>query len=198
MIAYLNGVFAVKDPAYVIIDVQGVGYQARISLSTYAHIKELEKGLLHTFLHIKEDGHTLFGFAQPAEKQLFQDLISVNGIGPGTAMMVLSSMSVEDCINAIVREDLRTVQAVKGIGLKTAQRLILELKDKLAKELVNPSVVAGSMVSSASQASREALSALVMLGFARPVAEKALETIVKKGGPEKSAEQLIKEVLKGS
>src|SRR5688572_25231951 len=134
MIAYIDGKLTFKDPTFVIIDVGGIGYQIRISLSTYAQLQEGERCKLFTYLHIKEDAHTLYGFSDPAEKNVFLHLISISGVGPGTGLMIISSLSVAEIQQAIVREDVRTIQQVKGIGAKTAQRIILELKDKFRKE----------------------------------------------------------------
>lgn len=196
MIAYIDGKLTHKDPTYVIIDVGGVGYQIKVSLNTYSSLPGSERCKLHTYLHIKEDGHTLFGFTTAAEKDLFLLLISISGVGPNTGLMILSSLSVEEVQQAIVREDVRTIQHVKGIGAKTAQRIILELKDKVRKEvLISDSVVAGS----AHNTNRaEALSALVTLGFAKNVAEKTLDTIIKREGGNLSVEELIKFALKSS
>ena len=196
MIAYIDGKLTHKDPTYVIIDVNGVGYQIRISLNTYAKLTEGERCKLHTFLHIKEDAHTLYGFSELAEKTVFLLLISISGVGPGTGLMIVSSLTVAEIQQAIVREDVRTIQNVKGIGAKTAQRIILELKDKFKKdtlaEVGNNSYVANNTNRS------EALSALVTLGCARNVAEKTLDGIIKRDGSNLSVEDLIKKALKTS
>lgn len=146
MIAYLDGKLAYKDPTLVIIDTNGVGYAVKISLQTYAVLpKDSERVKLHTLLIVREDSQTLFGFATNDEKQLFEHLISVAGIGPSTAVVMLSSLSSDEIKQAIVSEDVRTVQSIKGIGAKTAARTIIELKDKLRKEIiesgVNPTVL---------------------------------------------------------
>ncbi|QHT66312.1 Holliday junction branch migration protein RuvA [Rhodocytophaga rosea] len=197
MIAYIDGKLTFKDPTYVIIDIGGLGYHIKISLQTYAVLKEGERCRLHTFLHIKEDAHTLYGFAENAEKRLFLDLISVSGIGPNTAVMMLSSLSYAEIQNAIVSEDLRTIQSIKGIGSKTAQRVILELKDKIKK-----GIFAGEMpniaVSANNSLRNEALSALITLGIPKNVAEKSIDTIMKTEGTTLSLEQLIKKALKPS
>jgi holliday junction DNA helicase RuvA len=196
MIAYIDGKLTYKDPTYVIIDVQGVGYQIRISLNTFAKLTEGERCKLHTFLHIKEDAHTLYGFAEMAEKNVFLNLISISGVGPGTALMIVSSLTVQEIQQAIVREDVRTIQQVKGIGGKTAQRIILELKDKFKKDaLVDVSNL--SLVTHNTNRN-EALSALITLGFTRTVAEKTLDTIIKREGNTLSVEDLIKLALKSS
>ena len=198
MIAYIKGKLVVKDPTFVIIDVGGIGYHIRISLQTYSSLSisdELVK--LHTHLNIKEDAHTLFGFFEIDEKELFVDLISVSGIGPGTAMVMLSSLSASEIKNAIITEDVRTVQSIKGIGAKTAARAIIELKDKLKKDQITGGGGAISNIGMPSYALKsEALAALTTLGIARNVAEKSIETILKKEGLNISIENLIKLALR--
>ncbi len=196
MIAYIDGKLTYKDPTYVIIDVGGVGYQIKVSLNTYSSLPDGERCKLHTFLNIKEDAHTLYGFTTVAEKDLFLLLISISGVGPNTGLMVLSSLTVDEVQQAIVREDVRTIQNVKGIGAKTAQRIILELKDKVRKDalLSDTTVPAASHNTNRS----EALSALVTLGFAKNVAEKTLDSIIKREGGSLSVEELIKFALKSS
>jgi holliday junction DNA helicase RuvA len=197
MIAYIEGKLIHKDPTYVIIDVGGVGYQIRISLQTYSAMAITdEKVKLHTHLNIKEDAHTLFGFFEITEKTLFADLISVSGIGPGTAMVMLSSLSASEIIHAIANEDVKTVQSIKGIGTKTAARAIIELKDKFKKELMMGSPSSSVSPLPTYTLKNEALSALTTLGIARTVAEKSIETILKKEGNNISLEQLIKLALR--
>ncbi|WP_276498841.1 Holliday junction branch migration protein RuvA [Pontibacter litorisediminis] len=196
MIAYIDGKLTYKDPTYVIIEANGVGYQIKISLSTYSSLPAGERCKLHTYLHIKEDAHTLYGFTTVQEKEAFLHLISISGVGPNTGLMILSSLSVEEIQQAIVREDVRTIQHVKGIGAKTAQRIILELKDKMKKEVL----LADAPVSAAAYNTNraEALSALVTLGFAKNMAEKTLDAIIKREGGNLSVEELIKFALKSS
>ncbi|WP_026463083.1 Holliday junction branch migration protein RuvA [Adhaeribacter aquaticus] len=196
MIAYIDGKLTHKDPTYVIIDVNGVGYQIKISLNTYSKLAEGERCKLHTFLHIKEDAHTLYGFSELAEKNVFLHLISISGVGPGTGLMIVSSLTVNEIQQAIVQEDVRTIQNVKGIGVKTAQRIILELKDKFRKD----NMIDASNISAVSHNTNrnEALSALITLGFARNVAEKTLDAIIKRDGSNLSVEELIKLALKTS
>jgi len=199
MIAYIEGKLAHKDPTYIVIDVQGVGYQIRISLHTFSQIKELEKTKVHTFLHIKEDAHTLFGFADLLEKEMFLHLISISGIGPGTALVVLSSLNPNELRDAISSEDVRSIQAVKGIGLKTAQRVILELKDKMKKDLLHVSSDSKQNFAVAHNSIRsEALTALITLGFTKNVAEKNLDLILKSNSNTLTLEDLIKQALKMS
>jgi holliday junction DNA helicase RuvA len=196
MIAYIDGKLTHKDPTYVIIDVNGIGYQIKISLGTYSSLPAGERCKLHTYLHIKEDAHTLYGFTTAAEKEVFLLLISISGVGPNTGLMILSSLTVDEVQQAIVREDVRTIQQVKGIGAKTAQRVILELKDKMKKDVL---LTDTSMPSATHNTNRaEALSALVTLGFAKNVAEKTLDAIIKREGGNLSVEELIKFALKSS
>ncbi|PIQ21329.1 MAG: Holliday junction branch migration protein RuvA [Cytophagales bacterium CG18_big_fil_WC_8_21_14_2_50_42_9] len=196
MIAYIDGKLTHKDPTYVIIDVNGIGYQIKISLNTYARLSEGERCKLHTFLHIKEDAHTLYGFSEIAEKNVFLHLISISGVGPGTGLMIVSSLSVSEIQQAIVREDVRTIQNIKGIGAKTAQRIILELKDKFKKDTIID--VGNNTVATHNTNRNEALSALITLGFVRTVAEKTLDAIIKREGNNLSVEELIKFALKSS
>lgn len=196
MIAYINGKLAYKEPTYVIIDVNGVGYHINISLTTYSSIKEQENCMLHTYMHVKEDSQTLYGFSTKSEKKIFMDLISISGVGPSTGLMVQSSLTAEELQYAIINEDVKTIQSVKGIGGKTAQRIILELKDKLAKEGFESS---GNSSSNSNNSIRlEALSALITLGFNKTVAEKTIDKILKVSGNQITLEELIKQALKGA
>jgi Holliday junction DNA helicase RuvA len=197
MIAYVEGDIREIDPTFVILEVNGLGYQVRISLTTYSFLKELKKAKVHTHLHIKEDAHTLFGFADKLEKKLFLDLISVSGVGPSTALMVLSSLNAEELQKSIAQEDVRIIQSIKGIGAKTAQRLVLELKDKVLKE--NPRLPQLNLNKAQHNKTREeALQALVTLGYARAAAEKTVDSILRNAHEEISVEQLIKQVLRGA
>lgn len=195
MIAFLEGKLAYKEPTYIIIDVNGVGYEVRISLNTYGKIKEKEKVRLATWLHVKEDAHTLYGFSQPEEKKVFLQLISVSGIGPGIALTALSSMDPDEIRSAILSENVGAIESVKGIGKKTAQRLILELKDKIGRESAAPTSATISALPH-NTVREEALSALVTLGIARPAAEKAVNNVLKKEGENVTLEELIKLALK--
>ena len=199
MIAYLKGKLVYKDPTYVIIDINGVGYQVKISLSTYSQIKDEEQVMLLTFLSIKEDSHTLYGFKEETEKKLFLDLISISGVGPNTGLMILSSLSSEELEQAIISEDHHTIQRVKGIGSKTAQRIVLELKDKIKKDsYLDPFKGGGGFLNKSNKIKQEALQALITLGFTKAAAEKNIESILKKSDHEISLEDLIKASLKSS
>ncbi|MDX2197014.1 MAG: Holliday junction branch migration protein RuvA [Cytophagales bacterium] len=197
MIAFIEGIIAHRDPATVVLNVQGVGYEMRISLQTYTKLKNLEKCKLYTILSIREDAHTLYGFFELSEKKLFIELTSISGIGPATALTILSSLSFAELHEAIAREDLRTIQSIKGIGQKTAQRLILELKDKLKKE----PIVSNSQnitISSHSIIKNEALDALTVLGIPRAAADKVLDNILKTNDLNITTEELIKIALKSA
>jgi holliday junction DNA helicase RuvA len=198
MIAYIQGKLVHKEPTFVIIDVQGVGYEIKISVSTYSALKNAEENCrLHTYQHIKEDSHTLFGFLELHEKSMFTFLLSVSGVGPSTALMMLSSLSVEELQHAIAYENVKLIQSIKGIGAKTAQRIILELKDKIKREnLTGPAQNLSTV--SGNSAREEALSALITLGFPKPAAEKSLDAILKTKGPGVSVEELIKQALKSA
>ena len=192
MIAYLSGKFSYKNPAVVYVDVHGVGYEVNISLNTYAHIQHLAEGKLFTYLQIKEDAHTLYGFFDTIEKEMFALLISVSGVGAATARMMLSGMKPEEISNAIMMKHTSVLESVKGIGRKTAERLVLELKDKVSKLSTAP---AGNL-SAGNTFEEDALNALVALGIARPAAEQAIKKIVISEPSINSLETLIKKALK--
>ncbi|HMV09082.1 MAG TPA: Holliday junction branch migration protein RuvA [Cyclobacteriaceae bacterium] len=196
MIAFLKGKLVHKDPTYVIIDVNGVGYHVHISLQTFGEIKDQENILLFTHLAIREDAHVLFGFSKEAEKKMFQLLISVNGVGPSTAIVMLSYMSIDELRSAIIHDDAVTLQRIKGIGGKTAQRVIIELKDKLKKDSYEE-ILPGTGVRN-NTLRNEALSALVTLGIARNVAEKSVDMVLKKSGNTITLEDLVKQALKNA
>lgn len=192
MIAYLFGKFSYKTPAMVYVDVNGVGYEVNISLNTYAHIQPLNEGKLFTYLQIKEDAHTLFGFFDPVEKEMFVLLISVSGVGAATARMMLSSMKPDDISNAIMMKHTSVLEGVKGIGRKTAERLVLELKDKVSKL----SVSSPGLVPVDNTLEQDALNALVALGISRPVAEQSIKKIKNSDPSINTLETLIKKALK--
>lgn len=192
MYAYIDGKLTFKCPAYVIIETGGVGYHIHISLNTYSALKDLERCKLYICQIVKEDSHTLFGFADEGEKRLFLHLISVNGIGPNTARMMLSSISPVEIQDAIIKGDVDQIKRIKGIGPKSAQRLIIELQDKLKKD--GPDTLISVPKNNTSK--DEALSALVMLGFVKNVAEKAVESAVKSSTNSLTVEEIIKIALK--
>ncbi|MGF1532157.1 MAG: Holliday junction branch migration protein RuvA [Bernardetiaceae bacterium] len=198
MYAYIRGKLTHKQPTQVVLEIHGLGYLLNVSLSTSAALEEGKEYQLSTYLHVKEDQHTLFGFSKPTEKRLFLLLIGVSGIGPNTALMILSSLSVSDIRRAILEEDTRTIQSVKGIGAKTAQRVVLELRDKLQKETWEDSLETATPVGQLDRQTREeALQALVTLGLTRPVAERSIRAVLSKHGSDLSLEEIIKFSLKG-
>src|ERR1700761_3152103 len=192
MYAYIDGKLAYKSPSYVVIDAGGVGYHINISLNTYSKLKDAERCKLFTWLHVKEDAHTLYVFIDEGERRLFLHLISISGIGPNTGRMMLSSITPEEIQNAIISGNITLIQRIKGIGPKSAQRIVLELQDKLRKE--GPETLSTAPISKSVK--DEALSALVMLGFARNAAEKVLEQEIARNASVLTVEQLIKLALK--
>jgi len=191
MIAHLQGKLVEKTPTQVIIDCGGVGYHVNISLHTYSLLPSSDFIKLYTHLQIKEDAHTLFGFMEKSEREIFKMLLSVSGIGASIARTMLSSLDPKQITNAIASGDVVTIQSIKGIGSKTAQRVILDLKEKVLK-LYDLDEVSMSQ----SNTNRdEALSALEVLGFVRKSSEKIVEKIVKED-PDSSVETIIKKALK--
>jgi len=191
MIAHLQGKLVEKTPTQVVIDCGGVGYDVNISLHTYSLLPNTDYIKLFTHLQIKEDAHTLFGFVEKSEREIFRLLLSVSGIGAGIARTMLSSLDPKQITNAIASGDVATIQSVKGIGGKTAQRVILDLKDKVLKLYDLDEV---SMIQNNTNRD-EALSALEVLGFVRKTSEKIIEKIVKED-PDASVETIIKKALK--
>lgn len=191
MITQIKGRLVEKNPTYVVIDCSGVGYLLHISLNTFSLIPDSEALTLYTHLSVKEDSHTLYGFIDKTEREIFRLLISVSGVGPSIARTMLSSMTSEEIQQAIASENIALIQSVKGIGAKTAQRVIIDLKDKILKtyDLDAISVVRNNTNKD------EALSALEVLGFNRKQSDKVLSTILKEQ-PEASVELLIKGALK--
>ncbi len=193
MIAFLRGEFAYKSPALVQMDVAGVGYELQISLNTYSRIEKMSSGVLLTYLHIREDAHVLYGFFDRAEKELFIQLISVSGVGAGTARMMLSSMRPEEIVQAILQGNAKQLESIKGIGKKSAERIVLELRDKLGKGKgieANISTPAGNTLE------QDALNALITLGIARPAAENAIRKVIGELSGMEKVEDLIKKALK--
>lgn len=193
MIAFVRGKFAVKTPARVVVDVNGVGYDLQISLNTYTAISNVENGQLHTYLHITENAQTLFGFADIAEKELFLQLISVSGVGAATARMMLSGMKPEEIIRAIVQGNTKQLEGIKGIGKKSAERLIVELRDKLGKQSMESPISGGIIVNTPDT---DAVHALIALGIARPQAEQAIKKTMSTIPADASLELIIKQALK--
>ena len=191
MIAQIKGRLVEKTPTYVVIDCGGVGYEINISLNTFSALDNEELCFLFTHFIVREDAQLLYGFKEKSERELFRLLISVSGVGASTAMMILSSLSPKETKQAILSGDVNTLKSVKGIGAKSAERIIIDLRDKIGKVEGADS----NSVSSNNTIKEEALSALVMLGFAKNSAEKALAKIMS-SGEELSVENLIKRTLK--
>lgn len=191
MIHHLKGQLIEKNPTYVVIDCNGVGYMVNISLHTYSLIPDSEAISLYTYLQVKEDSHTLYGFVEKSEREIFKLLISVSGVGTSTARTMLSSLQPAEVTEAIASGDVPTIQSVKGIGAKTAQRVILDLKDKVLKVMGDDEV----FVSQNNTNKEEALSALEILGYNRRQAGKVVEKILK-DDPESTVESIIKLALK--
>ncbi len=190
MITHIKGKLVEKTPTYVVIDCNGIGYKLHISLQTFSNIKE-ENCLLFTHLSVKEDSHTLYGFLDENERSLFRNLISVSGVGPSTAQVVLSTFSADETRQYIISADVAALQSVKGIGGKTAQRIIIDLKDKLGKGIASnviPSYQDNDL-------RNQALSALVALGFSKKIAEQKVNKILRDNSEDISVEALVKTAL---
>ena len=192
MIHHLDGKLISKNPTHLVIECGGVGYMVNISLYTYSKIANSERCKVYTHLSIKEDAHTLYGFFDEEERQLFRHLISVSGIGTNTARMMLSSLSPTEIQQAIINGNAAVLQNIKGIGGKTALRTIIELKDKLGKA---SGVIPGITNLNYNKTKEEALGALTTLGFVKSNAEKVIDQIIRKNA-DITVEQLIKEALK--
>jgi len=192
MYAYLQGKFTYKSPAQVYVDVNGVGYEVNISLNTYSHIQNMEQGKLFTHLQVKEDAHVLFGFFDKMEKDMFILLTGVSGVGAATARMMLSSLKPEEVSRAILQGNIKLLESVKGIGKKTAERLVLELKDKMGKQ----SLDANLSVHMGNSLEQDALNALTALGITRSQADNAIQKIIRVEPSVLKLEDLIKKALK--
>lgn len=191
MIHHLKGQLVEKNPTYVVISCGGVGYMVNISLHTFSSLPDSENITLYTHLQIKEDAHTLYGFSQKSEREIFRLLISVSGVGTSTARTMLSSLEPSQVKEAIVHEDVATIKSVKGIGAKTAQRVILDLKDKILKVYGEDEI----FVPQDNTIKEEALSALETLGFASKQATRVVDKIIK-DSVDPSVESIIKQALK--
>jgi holliday junction DNA helicase RuvA len=192
MIAFLKGNFVRKTPALVHIDVNGVGYELHISLNTYSSISNIDHGELHTYFHVREDAQLLYGFYEEAEKEMFIHLISVSGVGAATARMMLSSLKPTEIAKAIVQGNTKLLESIKGIGKKSAERIVLELRDKVGKtafEINKDTLINNSL-------EQDALNALIALGINRSAAEQGIDR-VRKANPElNKIEDIIKQALK--
>ena len=194
MISFIKGKNIEISPTKLIVDVNGVGYEILISLRTYSKIKNIDKVNIFTHLNVKEDSHTLYGFYNKKERKTFLDLISISGVGPSTAIVILSSLSASELKKAIIESDVNKIKSVKGIGLKTAERIILELKDKISKQDIEDIKFVQSFDNTIRN---EALSALSSLGISKNVVERHIDSILEKN-INITLEELIREVLKKS
>lgn len=192
MYAYLQGKFTSKSPAQVYLDVHGIGYEVNISLNTFSAIQHLNEGKLFVHLQVKEDAHTLFGFFEREEKEIFLLLIGVSGVGAATARMMLSSIRPDEVNRAIMQGNVRLLESVKGIGKKTAERLVLELKDKINKQAIS----AGNVYLAGNTLEHDALTALTALGISRVQAEQSIQKIIRSQPDISQLEELIKKALK--
>lgn len=198
MFAYIKGKLAYKEASMAIIETNGVGYQLNIPLSTYTELGDQEECLLHTHMSVREDAHTLFGFKTIDEKKMFLDLIGISGVGPSTALASLSTLSVIDLKSGIASENVKQVQSIKGIGAKSAQRIVLELKDKYQKEGVYGSETENNSTRQHNTIKQEALTALTTLGVIKSSAEKTIDKILKTHTGDLTLENLIRIALKSS
>ena len=192
MIAFLKGRFEKKTPSYVHVDVNGVGYEVQISLNTYSRIQDMEQGVLQTHLIVREDAHILFGFFDLAEKEMFLQLIAISGIGANTARVMLSYMVPDELSRAIIQGNVKALESIKGIGKKTAERIVVELRDKLAKHPVETAANISPWKGNTLQA--DALNALIALGISRQAADQAIQKVQDRE-PGLSVELLIKKAL---
>jgi Holliday junction DNA helicase RuvA len=193
LIAYLNGKLTLKTPTYVYVDCNGVGYHVNVSLNTYSELEKLDNVKILTYVHTNDDGQTLYGFMNDEERAIFVLLISVSGVGPNTARVIMSYMTTDEVKSAIVHENVGAISKVKGIGPKTAKRLILDLKDKILKGSGDQPILIGNENNTLRD---EALSALVALGFPKNTVEKQLKGILSANSDVSSVEEVIKLVLK--
>ena len=191
MYDYIKGRFTSKSATQVIVEAGGIGYDISISLNTYSIIKDTEEGKIYLHLVVREDAHVLFGFAEVSERNMFRNLITVSGVGATTARMILSSLNPRELQQAIVEGNAPLLQRIKGIGTKSAQRIIIDLKDKLSKDQTGEVQI---LQTSGNTLRNEALSALLVLGFPKAQAEKAIDMVVARGNVS-SVEQLIKNAL---
>lgn len=194
MYAYLKGEITYRSPAFITLEVNGIGFHINIPLSTYTALQGQERATVYTHLIVKEDAHTLFGFATQVERGMFVQLIGVTGVGATTAQLILSSMTVDEVRAAVIGEQAHVLQRVKGIGAKTAKQIILDLKSKLTKEAPDAPTLLPSMVDNAVR--EEALAALMSLGFNRIAVQKALNSVIAGNPNATRVEEVIKLALK--
>ena len=194
MFDYIQGKVVSRQPTHGVVEAGGIGYLLHITLNSYDQIVEGKDGKVYTWLQVQEDAHRLWGFFEPAEREVFLHLVSVSGIGPNTARLILSGMTPEECRQAILTDNEVAFRQVKGVGPKTAKRVMMELKDKMLKSIGDPlAIKAGSQKN---QSVEEALAALITLGFVKSQAEKAISQIVRDQGKELATETLVRMALR--
>ena len=192
MIAFIDGIFTKKTPSYVWVNVNGLGYEVQISLNTYSKIQDQDQGLLQTHLIVREDAHILYGFFDYAEKEMFLQLIAISGIGANTARVMLSYMKPEELSRAIIQGNVKQLEGIKGIGKKTAERIVVELRDKLSKQPIETS--SNISPSKGNTLHLDALNALIALGINRQAADQAIQKVLEQD-PGAGVELLIKKAL---
>lgn len=192
MFSFIRGKIAELNPAYAVLENNGIGYLLNITLNTYGNLQQNKESTLLTHLVVREDAFVLYGFFDEKERKLFRQLITVSGVGASTSQLILSSLTPDEVYQAIVNEDVAALKSVKGIGLKSAQRIIVDLKDKLSRDQTSTEI----LKSSYNTKKDEALSGLIILGFNKSIAEKTLDRIIREKGSSLSVEELIKNALK--
>jgi Holliday junction DNA helicase RuvA len=194
MFDYIQGKVVTRQPTHVVVDVGGIGYLLHITLNTYDQLEEGKDQKVYTWLQVQEDAHRLWGFKEPSEREVFLHLVSISGIGPNTARLILSGMNPEECRQAILTDNELAFRQVKGVGPKTAKRVIMELKDRILKTSSDPlSLKAGSQKN---QAVEEAMAALITLGFIKSQAEKVINQIIRDEGKDMPTETLVRMALR--
>lgn len=194
MFEYIQGKVVTRQPTHVVVEAGGIGYLLHITLNSYDQIEEGKEQKVFTWLQVQEDAHRLWGFKEPAEREVFLHLVSVSGIGPNTARLILSGMTPEECRQAILTDNELAFRQVKGVGPKTAKRVMMELKDRMMKTLGDPSAIKAA--GQKNQSVEEAMAALITLGFVKSQAEKAISQIVRDQGRDMPTETLVRMALR--
>ena len=194
MFDYIQGKVVARQPTHVVVEAGGIGYLLHITLNSYDQIEEGKDQKVYTWLQVQEDAHRLWGFKEPSEREVFLHLVSVSGIGPNTARLILSGMTPEECRQAILTDNELAFRQVKGVGPKTAKRVMMELKDRMMKALGDPQAIKAA--GQKNQSVEEALAALITLGFVKSQAEKAISQIVRDQGRDQPTETLVRMALR--
>lgn len=194
MFDYIQGKVVTRQPTHVVVEAGGIGYLLHITLNSYDQIEDGKDQKVYTWLQVQEDAHRLWGFKEPSEREVFLHLVSVSGIGPNTARLILSGMTPEECRQAILTDNELAFRQVKGVGPKTAKRVMMELKDRMMKALGDPQAIKAA--GQKNQSVEEALAALITLGFVKSQAEKAISQIVRDQGSDQPTETLVRMALR--